>query len=287
MARTIASIYAEIAADKDNQTSLVALAPEADSEQQLLAALNATSKVAVWRLWAYITAVAIHLHEVLWDAFRIEVAAQAARAVVGTAAWYQRMVLAYQHGDGLTYNATTGGYGYEVINESQQVVKRCAVVEGADSVLTLKVAGLDGAGNPVALTTAHQNGLSSYVTKMRFAGTRYTIVSGNGDILRVAGNVFYDAARDAATLQTQVQVAVERYVSQLPFNGQFLLSKLEDAIQSVDGVEDVQLVSVQTKTLPGGTYTAIARAHVPLYGYYQIDSTAGNTLADTLTYLAA
>lgn len=287
MARKIAQIYEEIVVAKDTQASIAALTPTADTEQQLLTALNTTSKVAIWRLWAYITAVAIHFHETLFDLFKTEVLGYADRAIQGTAAWYQRMALVYQHGDTLVYNGVTGGYGYTTQNVAAQVVKRCAVVEGADGVLTFKVAGLNGSGNPVALSAPHQSGLSSYIHKMRFAGTRYAIISGNGDILRVQGNIYHDASADAATVKPAVEAAIKAYVSQLPFNGQFLLTKLVDAIQVVAGVVDVQLVGVQTKTLPGGAYSTITRTHVPLYGYYQIDSTGGNTLADTLTYLAA
>lgn len=285
MARTIAEIYAAIAADKDNQSSIAALAPAADTEQQLLAALNSTSKVAIWRLKAYIVAVAIHLHELLWDGFRAEVQAVADAAYTGTARWYQAQVFAYQHDDVLVYDSATGKYKYATLNPASQVVKRCAVVEGADTVLTFKVAGLSG-GLPVALTAPQQAGLASYLAKIRFAGTRYTIVSGNGDILRVQGSIYYEGNIDPVTIKANVEAAILAYIGGLPFNGQFFISALEDAIQAVEGVNDVYLTSVQTKTIPVNPYVGIDRASTPLYGYFVIDSTAGNTLADTLTYIA-
>lgn len=285
MARTIAEIYAAIAADKDNQSSIAALAPAADTEQQLLAALNSTSKVAIWRLKAYIVSVAIHLHELLWDGFRAEVQAVADAAYTGTTRWYQAQVFAYQHDDVLVYDSATGKYKYATSNPSAQVVKRCAIVEGADTVLTFKVAGLSGS-QPVALTAPQQAGLASYLAKIRFAGTRYTIVSGNGDILRVQGSIYYEGNIDPVTIKADVEAAISSYISGLPFNGQFLISSLEDAIQSVVGVNDVYLTSVQTKTIPINPYVGIGRTSTPLYGYFVIDSTTGNTLADTLTYIA-
>lgn len=285
MARTIAEIYAEIADDKDNQTSIAALAPTADTEQQLLASLTSTSKVAVWRLWAYIVAVAIHTHEVLWDLFKIEVQAAAAAATVGTAQWYQSEIFKYQHGDTLVYNATTGKYGYATENTAVQVVKRCAIVENPDSSLSIKVAGLTS-GSPSALGTPEQTGLASYIKKIRFAGTRFTLFSGAGDILRVEATIYYDASAGLSTVQTNVQAAINNYISNLPFNGELLLTKLVDAVQAVTGVVDIVLVSVKRKTISADPYSTIARADIPVYGYYKIDTSSTNTLTDTLTYIA-
>lgn len=285
MARTIATIYGEIVADKDGQTSIASLSPTADTEQTLLAALNSTSKVAIWRLWAYIVAVAIHVHELVFDIFKAEVQAVADAAYTGTAIWYQATVLAYQHGDTLDWDASVGKYKYATINPANQVVKRCAVVEGADSILTFKLAKLSGS-TPVALSGPEQTGVASYINKVRFAGTRYVIISGNGDILKITGNIYHDGAIDPATMRTNVEAAILAYIGNLPFNGEFLISALEDAIQKVEGVQDVYLTNVSTKTIPANAYVGVSRRSGPYYGYFVISDTAGETLTDTLTYIA-
>ena len=285
MARTISQIYSDIVAAKDSQAPIAALAPTADTEQQLLTDLNSTSKVAIWRLWAYIVAVATYTHEVLWDLFKAEVQAIADSAIVGTIPWYQGIVFAFQNGDTLTYNSNTGKYEYPVIDPSHQVVKRCSVVEQQDGVLAFKVAKLDGAGLPISLTSGEQSSLAMYIKKVRFAGTRFTLISGNGDILRIPATVYFDGVITEAVIAENVELAITSFVGSLPFNGEFLLSKLVDTIQAVEGVQDVVLGTVQTKQLLAGTYGAITRVHVPAYGYYRIDSTTGNTLSDTLTYV--
>ena len=66
-ARTLNEIYAEIINEKQNYTELNALQPNINSLQTLLAELQTTSKVGIWRLWAYITALAIWTHEKLID----------------------------------------------------------------------------------------------------------------------------------------------------------------------------------------------------------------------------
>ena len=282
--RTIGEIYSEIVAYKDSQSAIQALAPTADTEQQLQADLNSTSKVAIWRLWAYLTAVAIWTHESLWELFRIEVQKVADSAIVGTVPWYQGQVFKYQHGDTLEYDPVTGKYAYPAIDVDAQIVKRCAVIEQPDGVLAFKVAKLSS-GAPVALDSSEQSALVQYIKKVRFAGTRFTLLSGNGDIIRIQATIYYDGIVPEATMKTSVQAAITNYIGALPFNGELLLSTLVDKIQSVDGVLDAVLVSAQTKSISSNPYVAIVRVHVPLYGYYKIDTTTGNTLADTLTFV--
>lgn len=285
MARSIGTIYAAIAADKDAQASLTTLAPSMDTEQALLASLNSTSKVAIWRLWAYITAVSIYTHEVLWDLFKVELDAIAANAIVGTLPWYQSQVFAFQNGDPLVYNSATGKYGYAAIDTAKQIVKRCSITEQQDGVLAFKVAKLSG-GLPVALSGPEQTSLAAYIKKVRFAGTRFTLISGAGDLLRITATIYYDGVIPAATIKANVEAAIITYVGSLPFNGEFLLSRLVDTIQAVTGVADVVLVTAATKQAVPDNYTTITRVHIPVYGYYQIDGSTGNTLADTITYIA-
>jgi hypothetical protein len=283
--RSIGQIYQEIVTYKDSQSAIQSLAPSADTEQQLLIDLNSTSKVAIWRLWAYIVAVAIYTHEALWVIFKGEVQAVADSAIVGTVPWYQGVVFKYQHGDALDYDSATGKYDYATDEPTLRIVKRCAVIEGQDGVLAFKVAKLSS-GDPVALDVPEQTALVLYLKKVRFAGTRFTLLSGSGDIIRIPATIYYDGVVPLPTISANVQAAIKAYVAGLPFNGELLLSRLVDVIQAVEGTQDVVLGVVQTKTVPSDPYVTIVRFHVPLYGYYQIDTTPSNTLIDTLTFIA-
>jgi hypothetical protein len=282
MARTIADIYAEVSAAKDSQAALAELAPDADTAQELMTALTSSSRVAIWRLWAYVTAVAIHTHEVLWDLYRAEVEKRAAEAIVGTLRWYQATVLAFQYGDALTYNPATGKYGYAVPDVTKRIVRRCAVRETPQG-LVFKVAKLSGQV-PMGLTTQEAQAVSGYIKQVRFAGTRFQVVSGEGDILIVSATVFYDPIEPLTTLKGAVEAAIKGYVANLPFDGELLINKLIDAVQLVQGVRDFQVVTVTTKQSVAAPIVAVNRAHVPYYGYYVNSSASGETLADTITY---
>lgn len=283
--RTIAEIYAEIVADKDGQTSLQNLAPNADTAQQLQTDLNSSSKVAIWRLWAYMMSVAIWTHESFWEVFRAEVDEVAANAIAGTIRWYQEQILGFQFGDLLTYNNDTGRYTYPTITVTNQIVERCVVIEQSNGSLAVKVAKLDS-GQPIALTTAEQTALAAYIKKFRFAGTKFILISGAGDILKIEASIYYDALVEVAVLQALVEASIVSYVSNLPFNGEFVLSKLIDEIQLISGINDVVLSSVKTKEFAADSYQPINRIFEPTYGYFKLDDTAGNTLVDTINYIA-
>lgn len=285
MARTLAEIYAEIVDYKDSQAPIQALEPTADTETQLLTDLNSDSKVAIWRLWAYITAAAIYTHEVLWDLFKKEVEDTAAAAHTGTARWYRDQLLLFQYGDALTYDSATGKYGYATITPANRIVKQAAVIEGNNGVVVFKAAK-DNSGDLAGLTTMEKDSLESYIRKIRFAGTRFVLISGDGDYIRITASIYFDAVVTETTVKTNVETAIKAYVEGLPFNGEFLISKLEDAIQGVTGVNDVVISLVETKQETGDTYFTVSRAYVPQYGYFRFDATPGSTLDDTITYVA-
>lgn len=285
MARTLAEIYAEIVAYKDAQTPIQNLAPGADTETQLLTDLNSDSKVAIWRLWAYIQAAAIYVHETLWDLYQKEVDDTVAAGHAGTARWYRDKMLAFQYADPLVYDATTGKYGYAVINPALQIVKHAAVVEGNNGIVIFKAAK-ETAGNLAALDGLEKTSLESYLRKIRWAGTRFALISGDGDYIRITASIYFDAVYTETVVKTAVELAVKGYIEGLPFNGEFLISKLEDAIQAVSGINDVVISQVQTKKQAVDPYINVSRAYIPEFGYFRFDGTAGNTLDDTLTYVA-
>lgn len=283
MARTIAEIYAEIVAHKDSQAALNGLAPTADNLPDLADDLSSNSRVAIWRLWAYTTAVGIYTHEVLWDIFKKEVETIAANAITGTLRWYQEQVLLFQFGDLLTYDSNTGKYGYSTIDPTKRIVNRCAVIETAQG-LVIKAAHETG-GVVSGLSLAEATALSGYVRKIRFAGTRVQVISGNGDILKVSATIYYDPIVPLATVKADVKAAIQNYVANLDYNGELVVNNLIDKVQQVSGVQDVQVAQAQTKPNSSFGWHTIVRAHVAVYGYYTISTTTGEQLDDTLTYV--
>lgn len=285
MSRTIGQIYNEIVAYKDTQPALSGLTPVSDTSTALLAALTTTSKVALWRLWAFCVAAAIYTHEVLWDNFFRVVNATIERGHAGTSRWLRDRVVLYQHGDDLVFDPSTGKYNYDPVDPLKWVVAQAAVVEGNNGVVGVKVAA-NSPGGLVALDNDQVAGLVSYIKLIRFAGTRFAVISGDGDIIRITASVFYQGVFTLSAVQAAVEAAILTYLQGLPFNGEYRNSSLVDVIQAVPGVVDVVLESVQTKSAPSDDYQVIDRNHIPLYGYYVVDDTPGHGLADTISYTA-
>lgn len=235
MARSIQYIYDTIIEEKENRTSLDDLSPQNDNATQLLADLTSDSKVAIWRLWAYITAVIIHTHEVLWDLFKADVERIVAAAPAGTPGWYHKKVLEYQHGDALVY--VDNQYRYDPIDESHRIVAKCAIEERRDGVVIVKVAKESG-GSLGPLSVPEKDGLLSYVNKIKFAGTRTSVFTSDPDIITIVYNLYYDPIVPLLELLPALDAALSSYTTEIPFNGAVNVNQLTDVLQRVRGVKD-------------------------------------------------
>lgn len=285
MARSIQVIYEQMISFKDSQAALAPYLPAADTQKALFDDINSNSKVAIWRLYAYIVSVAIYLHEVLFDFFRAEIEAKVKNGIWGTIYWYKQKCLAFQFGDTVTYNAANGAFEYSVIDPSKQIVTRCSIVEGINTFLIFKVAkGVTGALQ--ALDVAEKLALESYLKKVRFAGTWVQVVSGSGDILQVGLTIYYDPIVPEILVHDNVKIAINNYVENLDFGDEFLIIRMIDEIQKVAGVKDVTTTNIKSKPSTTLPWLNIVRNRVPEYGYFVIDSNAGGTLDDTLNYVA-
>lgn len=281
MAKTTASIYKTIVDEKDSLTNIQAIAPTGDSVEQLNTDLNSGSKVSIWRLFVYLIALAHHRQQFLWDVFKIEVEEIVANARSGVLPWYQREVLKFQYGDTLQF--IDDQYVYTEIDESKKIVKLCAVEDRANGVVVMKVAKLTN-NLPTPLSTIEKTALEAYVSKIRFAGTKFSIVSTAPDLLKFVGTIFYDPIIPLLTVQQNVEAAIDLYLKNLPFNGVFKINSLEDVIQEVEGVTDITVGSVEAK-YGALAYSSITRTYTAQAGYIDIDPL--NPLSTTLNYSAS
>lgn len=279
MARTIAEIYEEILAEKNNQTSLQNLAPSNDSYNQLTDDLSSNSRVGVWRLFAFLIALAIWTHELLFDQHKAEIDDIIAKSPNGTPRWYQEQVFDWQFGDSLQFIDLK--YQYSVIDETKQIVKLCAVQDRADGVLIIKVAKLDNQNEPIPLTTTEVNALKGYITLIRFAGTQFTVVSSDPDLVKITAEVFYNPIFDPTVVQASVEVAIDNYLKNLPFDGTFKINSLIDAVQAVEGVSDFTTSSVEAK-YGALAYAPVSRTYLSNAGYLRVDPAF--SLTSTITY---
>jgi hypothetical protein len=270
MARKITEIYDEMIAGKAAMVALHNLQPDIDSAQTLLTELSSKSRVAVWRLMLFVTAVAIWTHEKLWDVFRAEVDAIVAAAVPGTAQWYRNQSLQFQLGDEMKY--ADYKYSYDPVDTTKQIIKRASAT-GRGGDVVLKVAREAG-GVPAKLAPDELLAFTAYIAKIKFAGTFCSIISDDADLINVSMRVYTDAsiinADGEALNQTSskpVEDAINNYLATLPWDGVVINSALTDAVQAVPGVSDVVLLATAAKAAQAANYQSISRTYRTVAGY--------------------
>ncbi|HMP92098.1 MAG TPA: hypothetical protein PKD90_04450 [Phnomibacter sp.] len=262
MARSINDIQASIIAAKDGDPTL--------------AALNSTSRTAIWRLLTYVVAAAIWVLETLFDTHKAEVLETVANLKPHSLRWYALAARRYRHGQALI--PETDKYSDEGLTSAQilamQVVSYAAVVEQPlglrIKVATMGVSDLEPLGNEQML------GFVEYMNYIKDAGVRLLITTGPPDSLRLSLVIYYNplvlnanGARLDGANNTPVKAAIKQYLQNLPFNGILVLAYLVDALQAVDGVVVPHIVAASASygSLP---YTPFSVEYQPDAGYMRI-----------------
>ena len=281
MARNISTIYQQMLDEKAKYSSLNDL--------------DNTSNVAIWKTVMYVIAVVIAAFEQLQDVFKSELITLAETLPVGTRQWYAQKMLEYQEGYPLTYNRDSGKIEYSAVDESAMIIKVASCVSESDTVV-IKVAKDDGNEGLTALTPTQITSVRAYINDFKFAGSIAKLISAPGDTLKLTANIKIDAVKintlGQSTLDNTkypVEEAIVNYLKTFSiedFNSEFLLIKLTDAIQQVDGVKNVNISLAQAKASTFVNYTDILLTEFKTYntesGYLVVDPT--HLLSDNLTY---
>ena len=265
---------------------------QAKAQEPALNELNSTSKVAIWRLWVYIIAVAIWSLEKLFDLHRADIDKRLAELKPHTARWYRSKALAFQYGfDLLTdcdkFNNT--GHTEEQI-EASKIVKYSAVVESPnEGRLIVKIAGEQGE-QLQPITDAQKQAFEAYLQEIKDAGVRLSVVNYQPDVLHLQMKIIYDPlvldsnGQSIIHATKPVEDTVKSYLKRLPFNGELVLAHLIDALQQAEGVKIPHLVLAQSKNITsGGSYGAfetIEISKIPTAGYFTIDN------SNDITYIS-
>jgi hypothetical protein len=248
-----------------------------------LAALNSTSKVAMYRLIVFVVSFAIFLFEQLLDTHTAEINDKLANQKAGTLPWYRTMLLRFQYGFDLLPDSDTfdNAAATQEQIELSEIVKYAAVNEAAESSrVIIKIAG-ETAGVLSPLTEPQKEAVDVYVNEFRIAGVECTVINYLPDRLFLNIQIKRDALLlDAAGMSIlnanhPVNEAIQEFMKELPFDGELRLSALVDKLQKVAGVLDATLLAAQSswinpETNGYGTPQPIFIAKIPESGYYQV-----------------
>lgn len=276
---------------------------DAKTAESGLNGLNSPSQTAIWRLQIYIQAMSQFIVEQLVALKIIEIETIVKNAPVNSEPWLQAKVLEFQY-DAITPQLLTlvnFAPQYNPIDVTKRIITRASVNTAPNNNVLVKVAKGEP---PVALSGPELSALQSYLTDggdgtfvgrgrgLGPAGINIIASSTDADKLMVAATIKYNG-QYSGTIQATVISAIEAYLANLPFDGSVSLLSITDAIQSVQGVNDILLSSVGIRP-DAGTYTYMVNANTTYIttnatfaGYVVGETNPGFTLADTLIFQAS
>jgi hypothetical protein len=231
------------------------------------------AKASIENILFYVVAFSIWVLERLFNEHKTEVENYIAEMKPHTRKWYANMAKKYMQGIELVEDADyydTSNMTDEAI-EAAQIVKYAASVE-SDGVVIIKVAG---ESNSEPSQISDLSGIEKYIGEIKDAGVIINVRSGSGDHYRATLKIWYDAkvlkgnGESLLTGTKPVEECVKKFLSSLPFNGEYRNDAMIDAIQAVDGVEIAELVSSE-QSVSGIDWSNIYGFATPYYGWFKI-----------------
>ncbi len=224
---------------------------------------SAFSTVSIENILFGIFASAAYVLEILFDNFTASVEQKIAAAIPATIAWYHKICLEYQHGDDMVLDELTQQYVYPEIDLSKRKVKYAAVRDKGSYVYIL-VSGSDADGLPAALANDIIMPFESYLKARKPAGIQLEIHTYNPDDIRIGLKIQYDplivspsGSLISDSSRYPVEEAIESYLRGIDYGGVFNKTKLVDAVQRAEGVQDLELVTVSAKAFTAAEYQTI------------------------------
>lgn len=253
------------------------------ANQDALLGIDTTSKAGIYSLWAYITAVCIWSLYKAMEIFRIELDQKIREQKLYSLLWFRNSALEYRHGHPL--DETTGTYpgtGYtDAEIEAAKVVARASVNEieiNKRKHLFIKMAKEENE-KLVKLSDSEKSGVEQYFARIKPAGTKIITFSDDPDELKLNVTFFYNplildqnGARIDGSDNEPVQTAIKGYLSNLKFNGEFILSELVDILQEIEGCADgeVYINSAEANYLEPAEWQPIESSYIANSGYMEI-----------------
>ena len=270
------------------KTMTDAFMADADIREKYGLAADATfddsfSSVSLENILFYIIAACCHVLEVFFDTHKADVDTKISRAVVASVPWYHKMALQFQYGDVLVFDEATQQYVYATSNLEKQKVKYVAVRDRGSSIQILVSGEKDE--RPAVLSDDVLTAFKSYMNRIKIAGVILAIRSLPADLITVSATVHIDPlvidkqGTRISDGSKPVEEAVENYLKGILYGGTFNKTKLVDAIQSVEGVADVELLSCSYSTDEGRNYKTISGNNYTAVGGSFVASGLSNTLS--------
>jgi hypothetical protein len=196
----------------------------------------------------------------------------------GTKEWWRKVCLAWQYGSDSMLAVSDGKVIYEIIDEDAKRVKFVALNEYGKT-LQIKVAkGTVGALEP--LSQEELTSFEQYVSEVKPLGIKTQCLSLSPDIIQIEFDIYYDGELDANTVRANVEASIREYFYNVVFGGVIYRTKIVDAAQSVEGVNDVVIKTLNVGLYDGNFLLPMGRNYKSQAGYMQIDNIQLNLIVE-------
>lgn len=227
-----------------------------------------TSAASEWRLWVHCVAYCIYNFELVLDAFKREMDADAEKEVAGTVTWYNDKCYEFQMGHELAFDTTTGLLEYKTADESARVVKIASVNVSKDNTIMFRVATEDEEGKIVPLTSNQLLNFKNYIDAVKFAGTKSEVISTDADEVKYHIKAYYNPANPVDTVKGAVLASLEEFKTAQKFGGVIYSHKMLEAVTAVPGVVTAKTLSLARKGTEDEEFVPIDTMAYLYAGYF-------------------
>jgi hypothetical protein len=238
------------------------------------------SRTSIRRKWTYVFAYCANVIESLFDSHKQENTDLINTLKPHRLTWYKELALRFQYGQDVEQD--TGTYANIGLTDDQiteqKIIAQSAVTEVTTPTkisLRIKVAK-EVDGDLVPLNDAQLAAFSAYIEKTKDAGVKIFKDSLPADTLKLNLDIFFNplvltssGQRIDGIAEKPVLDAINQYLRNLPFNGEYANTRLMDALQQVDGVALVVKNSAKAKygLFP---FSEIDERYIPDAGYIRL-----------------
>jgi hypothetical protein len=276
MSRTIAEIYDSLNTVKNNMTELKGYVTETsgtdmDTANNLALDAESGSKVAKWRLWLWIVAVASWLIENIVGSGELSLQAIINGQRPHNLRWYEEETNKWQYGHEIEW-IDNDHWGYMVDDETARLVSAVSATQSGNGEVTIKAVKLV-MGVLTPLTTLEKSSLEAFWAKWKDAGVEIVLVSAQPNQLELEATIVRDRLildSDNTLLRNSsiypITDAFDDYLEAVPFNGVIRITDIEQAVKQAEGIKDFVISSLSISP-DGGVFTLVDREVVPTSGF--------------------
>lgn len=268
MAQTFNEIQKQILDAKQMAAELNALEILTVSEQTLTSA-DSNSKVAIWRLWAWVFAFVLWLHGKLAEENALNAKPQNLPNLKDT-------ILNFH--DGLDLKFINGSWDYDLTGiedpDSYKLITNCAILSPDGGGLVVKVTN-----NGIPLTVEQLNRFKIYFFKKYIPGIPVEYINKEADLLQATITCYVNPEIiDLTTgklLNTLGDIypakeSIQNYLKKLEFNGAFVIRFFENEIMSNEGIDLVEINNIEWK-YDSFPFTDFSVSKTPQSGHFKLN----------------